>query len=208
VSHRSIVDSISDASHIDPDAREQFVTSPGAWDGYSIALAPQVQNALNLNLPLKSPAQMGDLLATIKEMQPRFTAAVLGLRSLHFARFLPTADFANLLVITAFDGDVESYLMDFIGTLGNEFNALLRFMKDPPRLPVQDYPDEFAVWVKTHDMATVTAISAYPSLTVLNVLYAAGMRGNTLLHQRGEHLPDPDRSAKPGQPEPAPGTPT
>lgn len=185
--------------------REQFVTVPGAWDGSSTGIAPQVQNALNLNLPLKSPAQMPDLIATIAHLQPRFTAAVLGLRSLHFARFLPTVDYANLLVITAFDGDVESYLMDFIGTLGDEFNALLRFMKDPPRLPVQEYPVEFAKWVNDHNTSQVSVISAYPPLSVLDILYASGMRGNTITHQPGPHLPNPGDSAKPGQPEPKNG---
>lgn len=187
--------------------REQYVTRSGAWDGYSDSIAPQVQNALNLNLPLKSRAQMPDLLATIAHLQPRFTAAVLGLRSLHFARFLPTVDLANLLVITAFDGDVESYLMDFIGTLGDEFNALLRFMKDPPRLPVQDYPDEFAVWVKNHNTAAASVISAYPPLSVLDILYASGMRGNTISHQPGPHLPNPADAWKPGNPVAAKGSP-
>lgn len=198
VAHRSIVESIALGGDVDFRPRAQFVTSPGAWDGFSNSIAPQVQNALNLTLPLKSRAQMPDLLATIEHLQPRFTAAVLGLRSLHFARFLPTADFANLLVITAFDGDIESYLMDFIGTLGSEFDALLRFMQDPPRLPVQDYPDEFAKWVFEHNMSRVGVISAYPPLTVLDILHSAGMRGNTILHHKGPHLPDPDHAMPPG----------
>ncbi len=210
MSFRSIVDTIEQAGHhhdtLQP--REQFVSQAGAWDGYSNALTPQVQNALNLTLPLKSRAQMPDLLATIAEHQPAFTSAVLGLRSLHFARFLPTADFANLLVITVFDGDVESYLMDFIGTLADEFNAMLVFMKDPPRLPVQDYPDEFATWVFAHNMAEVSVISAYPPLTVLDVLSSAGVKGNTILHEKGPYLPNPHDAAKPGQAPPQTGAPS
>jgi len=202
MSHRSVANIIAEADHAELRPQEQFVASSGAWDGYSNTLAPQVQNALNLNLPLKSRAQMPALLATIKHLQPKFTAAVLGLRSLHFARFLPTADLANLQVITVFDGDVESYLMDFIGTLGDEFNALLVYMKDPPRLPVQDYPDEFATWVTTHNLQQVSVISAYPPLTVLDILHGAGVRGNTILHERGPYLPDPDKAMKPGQPVP------
>lgn len=201
MSFRTTVNTIEQAGHdhglLQP--REQFVTQSGAWDGYSNALTPQVQNALNLTLPLKSRAQMPDLLETIKQLQPAFTAAVLGLRSLHFARFLPTVDGSSMLVITVFDGDVDSYLMDFIGTLGDEFNALLVYMKDPPRLPVQEYPDEFFAWVHKHDMAEVSVISAYPPLTVLDVLAAAGVRGNGIVHEKGPYLPNPRDAAKPGQ---------
>jgi hypothetical protein len=175
-------------------SRAPFSPHAGAWDGWSTMLEPQVQVGLNLELPLKSRAQMADLAEVLKARQDVFHDGVLGLRSVHFARFLPSADYSSLLVLTAFDGDVESYLMDFIGTMAEAFNAIMVFIAGAPPLPVEQHPDEFAAFVFAHNNAAVGVISAYPQLTTLDVLRAAGIRDNSIIHRRSD-LPHPGEPA-------------
>ena len=142
------------------------------FNGGGLSIEEQVQSALNLWLPLKTPAQMLALSATIESVQTKIDAALKGLHYVHFARFLPTPDYSTLQVVTTYDGDLDSYLMDFVVVLGDEFNAILEFVEGAPPLPVQKYPQEFIAFVKSHNMKQVKVWSAYPFDTVLDVLTA------------------------------------
>ena len=142
--------------------------APVAYDLGDQALEKQVQNALNLFLTMKNPAQMPALLQILKDVKPKVQDALRGLHYVHFARFLPTRDGSTLLVITEYDGDLNSYLMDFVAVLGDEFNAILEFVQDPPRLPVQQYPRDFCAFVANNNLKQVKAWSAYPHMTVID----------------------------------------
>ena len=136
----------------------------------------QVQCGLFLVLRLKTPAQMPALLAAIRDVAPKVHTALRELHYVHFARFVPAPDFSALYVVTEFDGDadaydeaMESYLMDFVVTLGDVFNAMLDFVAGAPRLPVQQYPRDFISFVKAHNLA-IPVWSAVPEATVIDIL--------------------------------------
>jgi hypothetical protein len=138
----------------------------------SPSLVGQVQNALNLILPMKSPAQMPALLGTLADARPAVNEALQSLHYVHFARFLPSRDGSVLMVITEFDGGLESYVMDFVGVLGDVFNMILQFVQGAPPLPVQRYAREFIQYVTNQN--TPTGVwSAYPGATVLDILHSA-----------------------------------
>jgi hypothetical protein len=141
------------------------------YDGGDLSIETQVQNALNLALVLKSRAQMPALLATINAAKDDIHAALTGLHYVHFARFLPTPDFSALQVVTSYDGDLESYLMDFVVVLGDAFNAILAFVQDAPPLPVQRFPREFVAFVDANNIPA-PVWTAYPHVTVIDVLEA------------------------------------
>jgi hypothetical protein len=132
----------------------------------------QVQTGLNLLLPMKSPAQMPALLSLIEAHQGLIDDALVRIHSVHFARFLPTPDFSGLWVITTFDGELDAYLMDFVAVLGPVFTALLQYIAGAPPLPVSEYPREFCAFVRSHNEAEVTVWSAYPDVTVIDILHA------------------------------------
>lgn len=138
----------------------------------SVSLEGQVQNALNLVLPLKSPAQMPALLRTLIAAQPQIQAALRSLRYVHFARFLPSPDGSVLQTITTYDGGLNAYTMDFVAVMGDVFTAVLRFIRGAPPLPVQKHPREFMAFVRTHNVP-VGVWSAYPDLTMLEIQRAA-----------------------------------
>ena len=96
----------------------------------SLSLEHQVQNGLNLILPLKNPAQMPALMAAIAAAKPRVYQALTDLHYIHFARFLPMPDGSSLLVVTSYDGDLDSYIMDFVAVLGDVFTEILTYVRD------------------------------------------------------------------------------
>jgi hypothetical protein len=149
----------------------------------SPSLERTVQSGLNLFLRLKSPAQMRALLLTIQSVQQQIHDALAGLHYVHFARFLPSQDFSTLMVITVFDGDpkryeegLDSYLMDFVATIGDEFTAMLEFIQNAPRLPVKQYPQDFLDFVRQNINPDVQPWSAYPDMTVIDIQNARSPR--------------------------------
>lgn len=137
----------------------------------SLSLEGQVQNALNLFLPLKSPAQMPALLAILDAEKTNVHDALAGLDYVHFARFMPAPDGSMLWVITEYDGGLQSYIMDFVAVLGDIFTAILQFVQGAPRLPVNRYPRDFVDFIDRHDLP-VSAWSAYPDTTVIDIKQA------------------------------------
>jgi hypothetical protein len=139
--------------------------------GFPPSLVGQVQRGLNLFLPLKSPALMpalGEALDALKK--PKIFPALAKLHYVHFARFVPAPDSSALWVITTFDGELEPYIMDFVGEVGEVFTELLQFVYGAPRLPVQKYPQDFVNFIKSHNVTTGGDVwSAYPELTVLDI---------------------------------------
>jgi hypothetical protein len=136
----------------------------------SADLRDQVQNALNLYLPLKSPAQAPALAAALFRTKPVVQAALKDLHYVHFARFLVAPDASALWVITTYDGGLHSYVMDFVAVLGDVFTELLQFVKDAPRLPVQKYPRDFVAYIDKQNKPS-GVWSAYPETTLIEILH-------------------------------------
>jgi len=63
--------------------------------------------------------------------------------------------------------------MDFVAVLGDEFTAVLQFIAGAPPLPVQRYAREFTAWIIAHNLDQITAWSAYPEVTVIDILRGA-----------------------------------
>jgi hypothetical protein len=133
------------------------------------ATESQVQGGLCLFLPLKNPAQMPALLTMLRVRQAAIHETLRSLASVHFARFVPTPDGSALLVITEYDGEMKPYVMDFASVLQTDFTAILEFVRDAPRLPVEKYPDDFWRFIESHNVG-IEPFSAYPKATVLDIL--------------------------------------
>jgi hypothetical protein len=128
---------------------------------------------------------MRALMLTIASVQQQIDAALAGLHYVHFARFLPSQDYSTLMVITVFDGNsstkryeesLDSYLMDFVATIGDEFTAMLMFIQDAPRLPVKQYPQDFLDFVSRNVNTLAQPWSAYPDMTVIDIQNARSPR--------------------------------
>jgi len=146
---------------------------PTGGPSLNLSLEGQVQNALNLFLPLKSPAQMPALLALLSASANEVHEALASLHYVHFARFLPSPDGSVLMVITTYDGGLDSYIMDFVGVLGDAFTEILQYIVGAPPLPVKRYAREFTQFIKDHNVSQTGVWSAYPDVTVIDILRGA-----------------------------------
>jgi hypothetical protein len=50
------------------------------------------------------------------------------------------------------------------------FNTILQFVQDAPPLPVQRFAREFTQFVTDHNLRKVHVWSAYPDVTVIDIL--------------------------------------
>ena len=158
--------------HNRPIKTSPTTTTRAPLAGVDLSLEMQVQNALNLYLPLKNPTQMPGLLAMLEAAKPQIYEQLTSLHYVHFARFLPMPDFSALWVITEYDGGLSDYVMDFVAVLGPQFNAILQFVYGAPPLPVERHAREFVAFVEKHNVPA-PAWSAYPSATVIDILRTA-----------------------------------
>lgn len=142
-----------------------------AYDFGELAIEDQVQHGLNLFLKLKNPAQFPALGAALGARMADTQAALKSLHYVHFARFVPTPDYSSLIVVTEYDGDLKSYVMDFVAVLGDVFNTILEFVDGAPPLPVQQFPNEFWQFVQANNVQA-DPWSAYPHMTVIDILRA------------------------------------
>ncbi len=146
--------------------------------------ANSVTKGLNLSLPLRDPSLMFQLLTDLVDRSAEIKSALEELHYVHYARFLPANEGKILLVITEYDGDFESYVMDFAMTIGDVFSRILKDVDgyDAAWLPVKDHPQEFFAFIQEHNQVTLQIggkpssieedllFSVYPQKTVLNIL--------------------------------------
>lgn len=142
---------------------------------------PPVQNPLTLVMKAKSAQDYTLLRQAVEHVQSLpaeqnpIVASLTKLANVHFARFV-FLDPDQLLVITTYDGDFDSYINEFTNELGEVFDALLTHVQDGPPLPVQTYRQQFLDYVRTRDLRCVgTFYSAYPTRTVLDILDTAAV---------------------------------
>lgn len=143
--------------------------------------AQPIQNPLTLVMTAKSPEDFAALKQTVEHLQATpadqnpVTVALNKIGTVHFARFAFLDDNQQLMVITSYDGDFETYLNEFVNEICEVFNKLLSFVADAPPLPVQAHRQEFFEYVRAHDVRCVPPFySAYPNHTVLDIQDAIG----------------------------------
>jgi len=138
-----------------------------------------VQNALNLIADIKSPADQAALKAMLEQSGGLNNQILTAVGTVHFARFVFLCNNTQLALFTDYDGDLDTYVLDFIKVAHDLFNALLMHVADPPPLPVQEHPQEFLKWVRDHDAPSVASYyySAYPTLKVEDILSLASGAG-------------------------------
>jgi hypothetical protein len=167
-----------------PPAAPPATATPTAPATQTAPATPAVQNALTLVMPIKSPEDYQVLFQQLTHFQGLppdqnpLTLALASTHLVHFARFIFLEDNTKLGVITSYDGTLADYLNAFIDHVGQVFDLLLAHMADAPPLPVEQHRQEFLQYVTAHDLPIVQPFySAYPSLTVLDILANAGGGG-------------------------------
>jgi hypothetical protein len=121
-------------------------------------------NPLTLLMPVLPGADPLPIIATIASHQQEIDTALTQVGTVHYARFLlldtsvpnlqPGAGKGPyvLAVITAYDGDFNAYIQDFVAQLGGVFDALLAFtVGGAAVLPVADHITAFTAYIQAND---------------------------------------------------------
>ncbi len=131
-----------------------------------------MQNTLTLVLTIKSPADYDALAALLPLVKGQMDSAFSTINIVHFARVVFLDNNTKVAVITEFDGDFSTYVQDFAEALGPVFDALFEHTVEAPPLPVEDPQNmlAFIAFSQKYNVPVAYFYSAYPDLTVLNIL--------------------------------------
>lgn len=132
-------------------------------------------NPLTLVMPLEENVDLAKLAQTLAGAADTIDQALTSIGTVHFARFVVfDASAANLqpssttgpfrlAVITAYDGDFDSYIQDFVNQIGGVFDALLAFTADGQSLiPVSEHVAAFTAYVAKNDASQHLAPGVQP----------------------------------------------
>ena len=134
---------------------------------------PGLQREMTLVMPLADPSVAG-IAALAQQVflgqHDPLKAALDDTGTVHFARFVVIG--SNLVMASSYDGEFRDYIFRFIHEIGAIFNKVMRFVVDPPTLPVEEHPLEFVDWVHRRDIAPIGFYSAYEGFSVQQIRHS------------------------------------
>jgi hypothetical protein len=98
----------------------------------------------------------------------------------HFAQFVPLEDH-QLGFFTVYDGAFDKYIMDFTRNIGEVFDVIFKFTRDPPPSPCQRHVQEFIGFATAASRAPIGFYQGYPGLSNrdIHALIADSSAGQT-----------------------------
>jgi hypothetical protein len=86
----------------------------------------------------------------------------------HFAQFVPLED-DQIGFFTVYDGNFETYIADFTKNIGQVFDLIFKFTKNPPPSPCRKHLQEFIEFAAAANRNPIGFYQAYPGLTVQDI---------------------------------------
>src|SRR6266702_7434331 len=86
----------------------------------------------------------------------------------HFAQFVPLED-NQIGFFTVYDGSFDKYIADFTKNIGQVFDLIFKFTKNPPPSPCRMHLQEFIDFAAAASRAPIGFYQAYPGLTVQDI---------------------------------------
>jgi hypothetical protein len=86
----------------------------------------------------------------------------------HFAQFVPLED-NQIGFFTVYDGSFDKYIADFTKNIGEVFDLIFKFTKNPPPSPCRKYLREFVDFAAGANRDPIGFYQAYPGLSVQDI---------------------------------------
>jgi hypothetical protein len=86
----------------------------------------------------------------------------------HFAQFVPLEN-NQIGFFTVYDGSFEKYIADFTKNIGEVFDLIFKFTKNPPPSPCRKHLQEFVDFAAGANRAPIGFYQAYPGLSVQDI---------------------------------------
>jgi hypothetical protein len=125
-------------------------------------------NVFLVILPTKSPLAYVELQLLLRVKSHSIPADLDKVGTPHFAQFIPLGD-RQMGFFTVYDGSFDKYIDDFTRNIGELFDVLFKFVKNPPPSPCRKYVQEFIDFAAGANRAPIGFYQAYPDLTVLDI---------------------------------------
>ena len=138
----------------------------------------RAQWCLNVAMRIKSPVRENadQLRQVIRAGAPRIERVLRESRHVHFAWFELIESDTVLVLHTVYDGPFDAYVQHFALRAGDLSDALFSCIEDPPPMPVDKFPHEFAAHLRRYDRAPTLGyfFSAYPGSEVARIVRDEG----------------------------------
>jgi hypothetical protein len=86
----------------------------------------------------------------------------------HFAQFVPLED-NQIGFFTVYDGSFDTYIADFTKNIGEVFDLIFKFTKNPPPSPCRKHLQEFVDFAAGANRVPIGFYQAYPGLSVQDI---------------------------------------
>jgi len=86
----------------------------------------------------------------------------------HFAQFVPLED-SQIGFFTVYDGSFNKYIADFTKNIGQVFDLIFKFTKNPPPSPCRKHLQEFVDFAAGASRVPIGFYQAYPGLSVQDI---------------------------------------
>jgi hypothetical protein len=86
----------------------------------------------------------------------------------HFAQFVPLEN-NQIGFFTVYDGSFDKYIADFTKNIGQVFDLIFKFTKNPPPSPCRKYLQEFIDFAAGANRTPIGFYQAYPGLSVQDI---------------------------------------
>lgn len=134
-----------------------------------------VQTPLSAVLPIAAGSH--DRLRRLVEQRGReLTAAWDAMGNVHFARLLFLRGNTQLALVATFDGTAYDFVNGTVSDAGGFLNDMLAALRDAPPVPVEQNRAELLQYLLARDVAPALWYSAYPRLTVQQILKNASIQ--------------------------------
>src|SRR5216683_4937008 len=139
----------------------------------SLASAADVSGAGELHpflviLPIKSKLAFIEVQLILRARGHGTTKDLDKVGTPHFAQFVPLED-NQIGFFTVYDGSFDKYIADFTKNIGEVFDLIFKFTKDPPPSPCRKHLQEFIDFAAGANRAPIGFYQAYPGLTVQDI---------------------------------------
>jgi hypothetical protein len=119
-------------------------------------------------LPIKSKLAFAEVKLLLLARGRGTTKDLDSVGTPHFAQFVPLED-NQIGFFTVYDGSFDIYIADFTKNIGQVFDLIFKFTKNPPPSPCRKHLQEFIDFAAQASRAPIGFYQAYPGLTVQDI---------------------------------------
>ena len=126
------------------------------------------QNHFTLSFPLKSPEDARVVAEQLPPLMPALFRANDTIGTVHYSRFTVLSE-KTLLFLGDFDGEFTQLMAALAGLAGPVFDAIFRYVENPPPMPIADNVDAFVEWTASQLIDAVNLYTAYPGVAAKEI---------------------------------------